>query len=172
MYVPPRIAAAHYEDSATVKKRRQEERQARKLRDTELYRYVDCLESVPLLFGNCLFLIFQMLCSELQEEFADEPTEVRDYSRLFGEEVYNRAEQERQLRFEEDNYRRLAETKAQKKARKSRKFRYDMWVLNLTWWVLNIVIFFRNELDDLTKFGNFARVAGRQRNAPSEDLGI
>jgi hypothetical protein len=63
------------------------------------------------------------MCRELREEFTEEPVEVKDYSRLFAGEVYNHAEQERQLRFEEENFKRLAETKQQKKAKKAIKFR-------------------------------------------------
>lgn len=50
--------------------------------------------------------------------------EVKDYSRLFSGEVYNKADQERQLRYEEDNFKRLGESKQQKKARKAHQFRW------------------------------------------------
>jgi hypothetical protein len=38
VYVPPRIAAVHYDDTATNKRKKREDREARKLRDSELYR--------------------------------------------------------------------------------------------------------------------------------------
>jgi hypothetical protein len=39
VYVPPRIAAVHYDDTATNKRKKKEDREARKMRDSELYRY-------------------------------------------------------------------------------------------------------------------------------------
>ena len=72
---------------------------------------------------------------ELREEFAEEPTEIRDYSRLFSGEVYDRAHQERKLRYEEDHFTRLQETKQEKKQKKMRKFRcVAAWAVRPPWW--------------------------------------
>lgn len=55
VYVPPRIAAVRFDDTAVDKKRKKEERQAKKLRDSELYRYFpwSLLE-----FCVCVFFLF------------------------------------------------------------------------------------------------------------------
>eukprot|EP00123_Amoebidium_parasiticum_P012975 comp21693_c0_seq1/m.30580 comp21693_c0_seq1/g.30580 ORF comp21693_c0_seq1/g.30580 comp21693_c0_seq1/m.30580 type:complete len:366 (-) comp21693_c0_seq1:364-1461(-) len=127
IYVPPRLSAVRYDDDSKVDKRRKkEEALARELRTHDMYQ-------------------------DLKSQYTDEPVEVKDYSRLFDVDVKERAEMEHKVRFEEENYMRVMETKKEKKAKRSQKF--------------------RNELADITDFGKMAKL-GRMKNRPTEDLGI
>eukprot|EP01134_Creolimax_fragrantissima_P003057 CFRG3057T1 len=123
VYVPPRIAAMPFEDDSVADKREKDKnRDFNKLRDSDIYR-------------------------ELQEEFTEDPKEIKDWSRLLDTEVYDKKAQIEKLRFEEDNYKRVMEPKKKSKGTQM----------------------YRSELDSIVDFGSLGSMARRSKRKTTND---
>lgn len=127
-YVPPRLSAMYFDDeNAKEKQKRKQEKIQNKLRESEIYK-------------------------ELQDEFSEKPQEIKDYSRIFDRAVVNEKAQMEKLRFEEENYKRLPETKKERNMARSKRF--------------------KNEIDDIANFGNFTKLANKNSKSRNDEIGL